>query len=71
MVSFVVLYDFTVDDNCLYSFGSGRIEKTISSISFIVTCLSVVAETCLSSRHQAVTVFVIHVKTYPSLCSAV
>jgi hypothetical protein len=49
----------TAADNSLYSLGSDQ-KNTVSNICFIGACLFVVGEICLSSRYQAMAVFVSH-----------
>jgi hypothetical protein len=52
----------------LHTFGTDRTGNTDSKNSSIVACLFVVAETCLSSRYEAITVFVSrHVPMYSNI----
>jgi hypothetical protein len=55
-----LLLTATADGNLLCSLGSDRIENTVSNSSFIVACLFIVVETCLSSCYQAVAGLVSH-----------
>jgi hypothetical protein len=55
-----LLVTATADGNSLCSLRTDLTERTISKSSFIIECLLVVMETCLSSHYQAMAGFISH-----------